>query len=212
MKDTKDSHQTLDSNKTQVPRKTFWPLGIALFLICMICMIILTIIISIKNSPDDDNAYFSTRQVVDKEINDIIIAQNELEKKYDFFITSQKSSQNSPLTSQKLYRKATRKSKPLTIKQDETFQLSVFVAKKGDSLESHILPQRVLLYITRFASAKDDIDLGELAPQKDSQAMLSKPILLNKGQWKVLVKVEIDGKNAYFEQLIEVVPSNKSNV
>ncbi len=167
-----------------------WPLGIAAFFGFMCCMIVLTVYISQKYKPDDDNAYFSTRQAVDKDINDILIAQRELESKYRFFILDGESA--IPLT-----RQANRKSPPLRFSGD--FRLRF---KMSDLENADIKAQNARIYITRFADSSADKDIGEIFY---NGAFLESPqITLNKGDWKLLVEFMVDDKRAYFEQRIVV--------
>lgn len=169
--------------------RNFWPIGIAIFFIIMVCMIILSVYISIQNKPDDDNAYFSTRQVVDKEINDILSAQAELEKLYSFYVIYDNT--KIPLKAQ-----ATRKSPPL--KLTSPFSLSFSVLDKNNKA---IKPNNIKLYITRFAASKDDIDMGSINET-------SPKIELKKGDWKLMLEFSIDDKKAYFEHHILIGDSN----
>lgn len=163
--------------------KNFWPIGIVIFFVIMICMIILSVYISIKNKPDDDNAYFSTRQIVDKEINDIISTQAELENIYSFYIIYNNT--KIPLKSQ-----VTRKSPALKV--TNPFNLSFSVLDKNNKV---VKPANIRLYITRFAESKDDIDMGNISAT-------SPKIELKKGDWKVMLEFSIDNKKAYFEHHI----------
>ncbi len=174
-------------------KATFWPYGIAIFLFIMVCMIILTVIISIKNAPEDDNAYFSTRQDVDKNINDILIHQKELENLYSFYIINGKY--------MPLEHKATRQSTPIKVVSNQPITIEVMVKKNDIASDAKMLKlDSAQLYITRFATSKDDIDLGEL--DINGGIAKSKSFSLKRGYWKALLKFEIDGKVAYFEQLI----------
>lgn len=175
-------------------KKTFWPIGIALFLIIMVCMIILTVYISIKYSPEDDNAYFSTRQIVDKDINDILLTQNQLEKKYKFYYI------DSVGTSHELERKVNKKTSiPIDINTNEPFILNVKITdNNGKNPDS----AKVESIITRFAVSKFDKNLGELL--KSDDIFKSNEVMLEKGEWKAMIKITIDNKNAFFEQYIKV--------
>ncbi|RDU65619.1 hypothetical protein [Helicobacter sp. MIT 14-3879] len=171
--------------------RNFWPLGIAIFMIFMVCMIILTVYISIKFKPDDDNSYFSTRQIVDKEINDILVTQSELEKKYNFYIFDGQKEKS-------LYRKATRQSStPIYLNMQSKLEFKV-----TDSSQAQIQPNSVKLYITRFADSKDDMDIGSL--NYVNGKFISPNITFKQGNWKALVEFDFSGKRAYFEQFIIV--------
>ncbi len=166
--------------------RNFWPLGIAIFFGCMCCMIILTVYISMKYKPDDDNAYFSTRQVVDKDINSILIAQNDLESKYKFYALNE--SESIPLL-----RKANRKSPPLMLPNEAILRFKVV-----DSNNADITPQNARIYITRFADSSADKDIGTL---NISNGILTSPkVSLNQGEWKILIEFTLEDKQAYFEQ------------
>ena len=174
-------------------KKTFWPIGIALFLSIMVCMIILTIYISIKSSPEDDNAYFSTRQVVDKDINDILQDQNQLEEEYKFYYIDDTGSH-------KLNQKANKKTSiPIDLKANTPFILNIKITDKNDK---NIDSAKVESIITRFATSKFDKNLGELP--KNNEIFKSNEILLEKGDWKAMIKITINNKNAFFEQYIKV--------
>lgn len=175
-------------------KKTFWPIGIALFLIVMVCMIILTVYLSIKSAPEEDNSYFSTRQVVDKDINEILAIQNQLENQYNFYYVDSNSN------SHQLIRKANKKtSNPLETKINEPFSLNIKITNKDNAIINNAKVESI---ITRFATSKFDKDLGELNQDKDT--FKSNDIVLDKGDWKAMIKITIDDKNAFFEQYIKV--------
>lgn len=166
--------------------KNYYPLGIAVFFGFMCCMIILTIYISLKYSPDYDNAYFSTKQEVDKDINEILRAQNYLEAKYQFYGLN--NGEKVPLT-----RKVTRKSTPYPAPKKLQFIIL-------DSANKSVVPQSSRVFITRFADSSADKDLGALVAKQGE--LFSEDFTLAKGDWKVLLGFEIEGKKAYFEQRI----------
>lgn len=176
-------------------KKNFWPIGIALFLVIMVCMIILTVYLSIQSSPEDDNEYFSTRQVVDKDINDILIAQNELEKKYKFYYVDDNDNNH------KLERKINKKTSiPIELKINEPFTLNI---KVTDDKNNAIDSAKIEAIITRFATSKFDKNLGELE-KNNNNTFKSNKVMLEKGDWKAMIKITIDGKDAFFEQYIKV--------
>lgn len=168
--------------------KNYYPLGIAVFFGFMCCMIILTVYISFQYKPDDDNAYFSTRNAVDKDINDILRAQSELEAKYKFYILDDKNALS-------LARKANRKSPPIFAPSAMILRFQVV-----DSANKNIAPQSARIFITRFADSSADKDIGELE-FKDG-TLISPKITLEKGEWKALIEFSLDDKKAYFEQRI----------
>ena len=176
-------------------KKTFWPMGIALFLIVMVCMIILTVYLSLQASPEDDDAYFSTRQVVDKDINDILTAQSQLEKAYRFYYI------DSAGRSHALHRKANKKtSTPIEIGANTPFALGI---KITDENANDIDSARVESIITRFATSKFDKNLGELS--NDNGTFKSDEIALERGDWKAMIKITINDKNAFFEEYIKAI-------
>lgn len=168
--------------------KNYYPLGIAVFFGFMCCMIVLTVYISFQYKPDDDNAYFSTRNAVDKDINEILRAQSELEAKYKFYILYDKNAL--PLA-----RKANRKSPPIFAPSAMILRFQVV-----DSANKSIAPQSARIFITRFADSSADKDIGEIE-FKDG-ALISPEITLEKGEWKALIEFSLDDKKAYFEQRI----------
>ena len=170
--------------------KNYYPLGIAIFFGIMCCGIILTIYISLKYKPDYDNAYFSTRQVVDKDINAILVAQNELESRYKFYVLDSSGKNALPLT-----RKANRKSNALFVPSEAILRFKI-TDLKGKAA----IGESVRLYITRFADSSADKDIGVLS-QKNG-IFISPEISFEKGEWKLLVEFSIDDKKAYFEQRI----------
>lgn len=169
--------------------KNFWPIGITIFFVIMVCMIILSVYIAVTHKPDDDNAYFSTRQVVDKEINDILTEQGKLEKLYKFYIIYDG---NKFL----LQPQATRKSQAIKVKSPFTLSFSVV-----DNNNKAVNPTNTRLYITRFSESKDDVDMGDVN-------LTSPSIKLKKGDWKVMIEFNLNGKKAYFEQHIIVEDVN----
>ncbi|MGX3010614.1 hypothetical protein ACWIUD_03480 [Helicobacter sp. 23-1044] len=168
--------------------KNYYPLGIAIFFGIMCCGILATIYISLKYKPDYDNAYFSTKQEVDRNINMILRAQNELEAKYQFFALN--GAEKVPLA-----RSVTRKSPPLLAPNALRYEIL-------DSTKNRVIPQNSKVFITRFADSSANLDLGEL--QIKNGELVSKELSLKKGDWKVLVEFEIEGKKAYFSQRILV--------
>lgn len=176
--------------------KNYYPLGIAVFFGFMCCMIILTVYISFQYKPDDDNAYFSTRNTVDKDINDILRAQSELEAKYKFYILDDKNAL--PLA-----RNANRKSPPIFAPSAMILRFQVV-----DSANKNIAPQSARIFITRFADSSADKDIGELE-FKDG-VLISPEITLEKGEWKALIEFSLDDKKAYFEQRIVMQDSADS--
>lgn len=194
----------------KIANKNFWPLGIALFLIFMVGMIILTVYISIKYKPDDDNSYFSTRGIVDMEINEILLSQKEIDSKYDLYILG--TQQILPLE-----HRATRKSNPLIFNAEDNIILQVQIKQKNSinligkntnvntANSLSMQDSSVELYLTRFADAKDDINYGALQlDNRGDYLVFSTPtsILLKKGAWKALFKIKLDNKEVFFEQLI----------
>ena len=179
--------------------KNFYPLGIAIFFGIMCCGILATIYISLKYKPDYDNAYFSTRQVVDKDINAILEAQNALESRYKFYIID--SSGKNALF---LERKANRKSKPFYVGENAILRFKI-----TDLKGKVAIGESTRLYITRFADSSADKDIGKLA-QKNG-IFTSQKIHFENGEWKMLVEFGIDGKKAYFEQRIVVGDESKAD-
>lgn len=172
-------------------KKTFWPYGITLFLLFMVCMIILTVYIAIKSSPEDDNAYFSTRQDVDAKINDILINQKYLEDIYNFYIID--DDREIPL--ERIVNK--KSSIPIYVKEGDDFILKLKVTDKNNNpLTTPIIKAS----ITRFATSKFDKDVGIL--QNNNDIFTSEGIALEDGYWKAMIEFSIDDKNAYFEQFI----------
>lgn len=170
--------------------KNYYPLGIAVFFGFMCCMIILTIYVSMKYKPDYDNAYFSTRNAVDKDINAILTAQNALESKYRFYIFDGKSAIL-------LSRVANRKSNPLYVPSSAVLRFKI-----TDLKDKAVLGQNARIYITRFADSSADKDIGEIS--QNFGIFTTPTISFEKGEWKLLVEFSIDDKKAYFEQRIVI--------
>lgn len=170
--------------------KNYYPLGIAIFFGIMCCGILATIYISLKYKPDYDNAYFSTRQVVDKDINAILEAQNALESRYKFYMIDGKNALP-------LERKANRKSKPFYVAENAILRFKI-----TDLKDSVVKNKNARIYITRFADSSADKDIGALS-QKNG-IFTSPEISFKNGEWKLLIEFEIDSKKAYFEQRIVV--------
>ena len=177
--------------------KNYYPLGIAIFFGIMCCGILATIYISLKYKPDYDNAYFSTRQVVDKDINAILLAQNELESRYKFFIIGGKNALP-------LERKANRKSKPFYVGENAILRFKI-----TDLKDNIVKNKNARIYITRFADSSADKDIGKLTQKNGIFA--TQEISFEKGEWKLLVEFEIDSKKAYFEQRIVVGDESKAD-
>ncbi len=175
-------------------KKNIWPIGIAIFLIIMVCMIVLTVYLSIKSAPEDDNTYFSTRQIVDKNINNILENQNQLEKQYKFYYIDKN------YNNKELIRKINKKSTmPIELSLNEPFELNIKIIDNNDNI---IDSAKVEAIITRFATSKFDKNLGELT--KIDNIFKSNKVILEKGDWKVMIKITIENKSAFFEQYIRI--------
>lgn len=179
-----------DSAKAE--SKTFWPYGIAIFLCLMVCMIILTVVLALRASPENDNAYFSTRQDIDARINEILIDQKALDEAYEFYLIADGA--KIPLK-HKIFRKSAR---ALELPSDR-FSLAFSVVRRGGE-NAAVDSAKALL--TRFATSKFDKDLGTLR-DKDG-IFTSDEIVLENGEWKLMLECKIDGKSAFFEHLIIV--------
>lgn len=177
--------------------KNLWPIAIAAFFGFMCCMIILTVYVSMKYKPDYDNAYFSTRNSVDKDINAILIAQNALESKYRFYIFDGK-------TAIPLARKVNRKSNAIYVPNEAVLRFKI-----TDLKDKAVLGQNARIYITRFADSSADKDIGEI-PQNFG-IFTTPTISFEKGEWKLLVEFSIDDKKAYFEQRIVIGENPKGD-
>lgn len=175
-------------------KKNIWPVGIAIFLIIMVFMIILTVYLSIKSAPEDDNAYFSTRQIVDKDINNILANQSQLENQYKFYYID--NNHNAKQLERKVNKKLTT---PIEIDLNKPFILNIKITDNDNNI---IDSAKVEAMVTRFATSKFDKNLGELS--QINKIFTSDEIMLEKGDWKVMIKITIDNKNAFFEQYIKV--------
>ena len=74
-------------------KRNFWPIGIFGFLFLMVCAVIATVVISIKNPIKEDDSYFSSKKIIDENINEIIKDQNRFTQKYSLYLGVNKSPQ-----------------------------------------------------------------------------------------------------------------------
>ena len=88
---------------------------------------------------------------------------------------------------------------PIEIDLNKPFILNIKITDNDDNI---IDSAKVEAIVTRFATSKFDKNLGELS--QINKIFTSDEIMLEKGDWKVMIKITIDNKNAFFEQYIKV--------
>lgn len=179
--------------KTPENKTNFYPYAIAIFLVLMVCGIVATVVISLKNAPENDDAYFSSRQDIDAAINDILKEQRSLEERYDFLVFKNGEWAN-------LERKIHKKTSTPILAENLVLRLKIAEKNAPDSRGEAIKNAAVRAKIGRFATSRQDSEIGFV--DEGAGVFASTPIALKKGKWKAVFAFEIEGKKAFFEQLV----------
>lgn len=128
-------------------KRTLWPIGILLIIVLGIILIVITIVISSKQSIDTDLTFDMNRLRVNGSINTIMKQQNMFEKHYNVRIsTIGDKSSNAPLMKNPYYISPVPRNIPegdglLQAGDDITF----YIEKKDDSTEPNIFKDPVLI-------------------------------------------------------------------
>lgn len=181
-------------------KKNYWPLGIFAFLGVMVCSIILSVYIALKNPAQEDDTYFSSKKEIDSNINQIIKDQNRFSKEYQLYLGINKFPQVNGYA--KLFPPYLAQAK------SQTQQTLYLDATKDNHLYVKALckePQdlSISLYMEKINAKQEKIELGEMHYENGYFASNSFSNL-QKGRYKAIFEVSYqeDGKKKkiFFER------------
>lgn len=180
-------------------KKTKAPLFLFGFLGLMVCCIIASVIIALKNPVYEDDSYFSSKKQIDEEINSIIQEQNWFLSNCDLYLGidgNAKFIPSSKLTPPYLQSPTYSPISRLSSKEPHR----IFLGLKGKE------PQdlSILFYLEKINSSQSRILLGEISPY---QVPIELPDL-QIGRYKAIFEVNYlrnaEQKRIFFEREIFV--------
>jgi hypothetical protein len=152
--------------------KNYWPHGIVLVLIFMVCACVAVVMIAIKNPVEMDSFYMEKYQKVDENINEILAKQKLFDENFELSY----------------------KTKKFTIGESNSFELSVKNKKDGTLVQS----ADIKLMVTRPETNKFNQEI--VAKQAKNGIFVFEGIKAEKpGRWQILTKTNIDGKSGFNE-------------
>jgi len=150
--------------------KNYWPHGIVIVLILMVCACIAVVTIAIKNPVEMDSFYMEKYQKVDENINEILEKQKLFDENFVLEYKTQK----------------------FTIGKSNTFELSI----KNKKDKTLVKNAEIKLMVTRPETNKYNQEI--LVKQSENGIFSFKGIEVNKpGRWQILTKINIDGKSGF---------------
>jgi len=152
--------------------KNYWPHGIVLVLIFMVCACAAVVIIAMKNPVEMDSFYMEKYQQVDENINEILAEQKLFDENYILEY----------------------KTKKFIIGASNSFELSLKNKKDGILLEN----AEIKLMVTRPETNKYNQEI--LVKQANNGVFVFNGIKINKpGRWQILTKIHVNGKSGFNE-------------
>lgn len=140
-------------------KKNYWPIGIFVFLGIMVCAVIATVVIAIKNPVREDDSYLSSKKEIDNNINQIIKDQNRFSKEYQLYLGINKFPQVNGYA--KLF-------PPYLAQAKSQTQQSLYLdSNKDNHLYVKALckePQElsIFLYMEKINAKQEKIEIGEM--------------------------------------------------
>lgn len=178
-------------------KKTRAPLFLFGFLGLMVCCIIASVAIAVKNPVNEDDSYFSSKKHIDEEINSIIQEQNWFLSSCELYLNADEPAKF--LSSFKLtppYLQSPTYSPILRLSSKETHHL--FLGLKGKEPKDLVIS----LYLEKINSSMPKILLGRIDPH---QAPIVLPHLKS-GRYKAIFEVHYlrnaEEKRIFFEREI----------
>jgi len=152
--------------------KNYWPHGIVLVLIFMVCACAAVVIIAMKNPVEMDSFYMEKYQQVDENINEILEKQKVFDANYALVY----------------------KTKKFIIGAQNSFELSITNKKDGTFLEN----AEVKLMVTRPETNQFNQEI--LATTAKNGVFIFEGIEVSKpGRWQILTKVHVNDKVGFNE-------------
>lgn len=150
--------------------KNYWPHGIVLVLIFMVCACAAVVMIAIKNPVQMDSFYLEKYQQVDENINNIMADQKIFDDNYAVEY----------------------KTKKFTIGASNSFEMSIKNKQDGTLLNK----ANIQLMVTRPETNEFNQEI--LAKEAKNGKFVFKGIKVTKpGRWQILTKIHIDGKSGF---------------
>jgi len=150
--------------------KNYWPHGIVLVLIFMVCACAAVVIIAIKNPVQMDSFYMEKYQQVDENINEIMAEQKVFDENYALEY----------------------KTKKFIIGAQNSFELSIKNKKDGSLLKK----AEIKLMVTRPET--NEFNQVISAKQAINGMFIFNGIQVTKpGRWQILTKIHINGKSGF---------------
>jgi hypothetical protein len=150
--------------------KNYWPHGIVLVLIFMVCACAAVVMIAIKNPVQMDSFYLEKYQQVDENINEIMADQKIFDDNYSVEY----------------------KTKKFTIGASNSFEMSIKNKQDGTLLNK----ANIQLMVTRPETNEFNQEI--LAKEAKNGTFVFEDIKVTKpGRWQILTKIHINGKNGF---------------
>ncbi|WP_027327190.1 hypothetical protein [Helicobacter pametensis] len=178
-------------------RKTKAPFYLFGFMSVVVCCIIASVVIALKNPAIEDHSYFVSKKHIDSEINTLIREQNWFLKHHEITLRVIGEQEQSLKLIPPYLQKNTQKF--FEIQSGKPYALSLLInGSKLKDLDAH-------LYLESVNTAKPTQDLGAFA-----QKSLSTQILIpHKGRYKAVVVInyqrENETKKLFFERELFVL-------
>lgn len=168
-------------------KKNLWPFAIFGFLALMVCAVIATVCIAIKHPVEEDDSYFSSKKMIDENINEIIRDQNRFSKQYSLYLGVNKSPQIDGYA--KLLPVYTAQSNA-----QNAHHLYLENRKKNRLYVKALCNQpqnlSIRLYMEKINAGQKKIDLGEMRYQENKGYFSSKSFdNLKEGRYKAIFEV-----------------------
>ena len=183
-------------------KRNFWPIGIFGFLFLMVCAVIATVVISIKNTIKEDDSYFSSKKIIDENINEIIKDQNRFTQKYSLYLGVNKSPQVDGYA----------KLLPVYMAQSNAQNARHIYLENKDNNHIYVKalckqPQNltIRIYMEKINTQQKKIDLGEMQYQENKGYFASQSFgNLKEGRYKAIFEVSYlednKSKKVFFER------------
>lgn len=152
--------------------RNYWPQGIVIVLIFMVCACTAVVVIAMKNPVEMDSFYLEKYQQVDENINEILAKQKVFDENYALVY----------------------KTKKFIIGAKNSFELSVKNKKDGTLLKD----AQIQLMVTRPETNKYNQEI--MAKQSKNGIFVFEGIEVGKpGRWQILTKIHINDKIGFNE-------------
>lgn len=150
--------------------KNYWPHGIVLVLIFMVCACTAVVVIAMKNPVEMDSFYMEKYQQVDENINEILAKQKIFDENYKLVYETEK----------------------FTMGTSNTFKMSIQNIADGKNLDQ----ANIQLMITRPETNSDNQEIT-LKDAKNGIFVFEGIKADKPGRWQILTKITIGDKTGF---------------